>query len=134
MTLLHRRGLNRRALTEDQVVQILTSDARNSAIAREFGLTAETIRRVRQGQHYAEIRPDIPRWEPKPQASQGCSCWNCIHHRTYMVQRNDGSSSTERAVRCGIGLPDPLHHGPRFAAMCASFIHQDHARLEMTHG
>ena len=50
-----------RKFNDEQVVQILLSDKPHAQLAREHGVSPQAVRDVRNGVHYGEIRPDIPR-------------------------------------------------------------------------
>lgn len=61
----HIPKVGRRSLTDEQVVAILLSDRTAPDLAREFGVFHETIRRVRRGLVFADVRPDLPRGRRK---------------------------------------------------------------------
>jgi hypothetical protein len=70
-------SLFRRALTEEQVVVCLTSDCPHTHLAKEFGCSSETIRGVRVGHRYKQVRPDLPRREEWKGPRKFCV--DCIH-------------------------------------------------------
>lgn len=117
-----------KSITEELIVQMLTETHLNhTQMAEKFnnGVHRETIRRIRHGLMYAEVRPDIPRWERPRRSFAATTCWNCVHVMPYYEKKKDGTPSTRLTVACGIGLPDPLVHGAKFARECAIFTHKE---------
>ena len=53
-------------------------------------------------------------------ATHNQTCWQCAHHRTYYIEV--GRKSTQPRVCCGLGLPDPVEEGARFARYCNVFL------------
>lgn len=91
----------RSQLPPEQVRQILLSTASDSALARRFKRSHTSIANLRTGRTYADLWPEIPRRPPSR------SCRDCQHWR---------------GNRCGLGFPDPIEEGLRFAADCESFL------------
>ena len=56
-----KRGANTRRLTDQQVIDILQSDDSDTNAGRRYGVSRSTIGYIRNGKHFANIRPDIPR-------------------------------------------------------------------------
>lgn len=85
-------------LTLDQVYRALidrgTSDI---ALAAELGVSRQAIQQIRIGKTWPTAFPELPR---RPQWRD---CTECRHW--------------ERG-ECGLGFPDPLEEGTRFAADC----------------
>jgi hypothetical protein len=117
-----------KTITEETIVSVLTHYELNHMQMAKLlndGTHRETIRRIRVGEVYAHVRPDIPRWERPKRAYTTKSCWGCQHHRWYFEPRPDGSASTKKRVKCGLGFPDPLVHGAKFARECSTFLDKD---------
>jgi hypothetical protein len=118
-------AIKRKEVTEKTVVEILTCrELSNTQMGRLLDLHPSTINRIRIGRMHGNIRPDIARWQPALHTSKA-SCWSCQHVETYYETRPDGSSSSRPIVKCGIGLPDPLVHGPKFARDCSIFLNKE---------
>lgn len=115
-----------RRVTDEAIVEALTSpDCTNRQVGARVGLHEETIRRIRTGELYPDVRPDLPRLPANRRRRNTMSCWNCVHRRVFYEERKDGKYSTRASVCCGIGLPDPGLHGPRFAKDCAIYLHEN---------
>lgn len=105
-----RRRPDCRALTDRQVRLILMSPTRSlRSLADQLLVSRESVRKVRLGEFYADVLPELPRQRPGrraevvPVSMEGPSCWRC-------------SSWVDGA--CREGFPDPLEEGPGFAADC----------------
>ena len=90
------RGANTRRLTDQQVVDILQSDDSDTSLGRRYGVSRSAIGYIRNGKHFANIRPDIPR-----RSSKNCS--RCQHWQN---------------TRCTFGFPDPQEEGLHAATYC----------------
>lgn len=102
-----------RSLTDEQVEQILLSTRTINALAREYGVSRQTISYIRSGANYRHVRPDIPRGF----SSRRCS--SCVHARYAHVAVESGRMAPR--WRCGLGLPDLEEEGLRFAAECSAY-------------
>jgi hypothetical protein len=87
--------------TDSQVREMFTSTESNSALARRFGCSPETVRQARAGLTHAHLRPEVLPGRP--------SCEQCMHY------------SGDPADPCGMGFPDPIEVGLGFALDCAVF-------------
>jgi hypothetical protein len=116
---LQPRRINSHSLqfTDDQIFAILNSDTTLTALSKEYRCSKSTINAILTGQTYANVHPDIPRRHGGPGVR--VSCWYCEHHRSVSIRKN---GSTINAVRCGIGLPDPIEEGATFARLCNAFV------------
>ncbi len=93
-------GQPMRPLSEQDIVLILESPVSDAQIAVQYGLSRQSIQKIRRGKTYADIRPDIPR-----RSNQ--SCTKCQHwHNDY----------------CSFGFPDPVEEGPRVARYCNMYL------------
>lgn len=90
-------------LNPDQVRTILLSCDSGAAVARQLGLHKETVYQVRRGLHYTQLFPELPR-------SSAASCTQCCH---WCDQGDHG--------HCGLGFPDALSVGARYAQICSAF-------------
>ena len=94
-----------RTLTEEQIVEILTSWESSTILAREMGRNPSTIRSIRNGLSYKDVRPDIPRVKSSEIPSQSRFCSDCIH-------RLNG--------KCTMGFPESERNA-KFAQLCNIF-------------
>lgn len=118
----------KRAMDAKTVALVLKDvDSNHQQMARQVGLHPATVRKIRLGLLHKHVCPELARWEAPNRPLTARTCWNCAHHRVVYESKKDGTPSTKAAVRCGIGLPDPVHHGARFARDCAVFLHKDDA-------
>lgn len=90
-------------LTEEQIIEILTSTASHRTIGDRLGVHRSAVSLVRLGKIHASIAPHIPRWSTMQK------CENCIHWQP------------ERSEPCDLGHRDPLEEGTAFARECATF-------------
>jgi hypothetical protein len=112
--------------SEEVVVRILTeTDLGNDEMAERLGVCRETVRRIRVGLTCSNIRPDIPRWSKRKRRVKIQSCWDCIHAAPFYELVKGSTHSTRQRIACGLGFPDPLECGARFASQCSVFIHKD---------
>jgi hypothetical protein len=115
---------NVRLFGAEQIRLILETQSPHKRIAEQLGCSAWTIAMVRFGDRYSDVLPEIPRWERQPSTrstAHPVNCWNCIHGRSTTV-RNANNTGSKNVVRCGLGLPDPIEEGARFARFCAAFV------------
>jgi len=91
-----KRGANTRRLTDQQVIDILQSEESDASLGRRYGVSRSTVGYIRNGKHFASIRPDIPR-----RSSKNCS--RCQHWEK---------------SRCTLGVPDPRGEGGHAATYC----------------
>ena len=87
-------------LSEEQVVEILTSSDSHTALAQRMGVSRTTISNVREGVFYADVAADLPRYRRSE-----LNCKRCIHWDK----------------RCTLDLLDAKEIGITFARECASF-------------
>jgi hypothetical protein len=78
-------------------------------IAEQTGISRETVRRVRVGQMWAKVAPELERMEPD-QSSRQCR-W-CIHW--------EPRAAAGRGC-CGLGIPEPQTDGQTYARGCGAF-------------
>jgi len=113
-----------RILSTEQIRMVLESHLPHLQIAKQLGCSSWTVAMIRYGDRYADVLPDITRWERQPakrSTAHPVSCWQCIHVRSFTIRTNNNKGS--RVVpRCGLGLPDPIEDGARFARFCAAFV------------
>ena len=91
-----------RKISEAQVVMILESDAPHAHLAREIGVSPESIRDVRKGVRYRDVRPDLPRMQNHTGPRRFCR--DCI-------QFLNG--------RCSMGFPEAKRN--TYAQICAVY-------------
>lgn len=76
----------------------LTGADNDSALARRFKVARSTIYKIRTGQMYADVLPDLPRTDQLAVTCEQCQHW--------------------QQERCDLGFPDPLEMGVRFGRLC----------------
>lgn len=81
-----------RALNEEAVLEVLTSDESLRKLARKHNTHVYTIQKARAGLSYREYFPEIPRPGVAAPGQQGLTCQSCIHHH------RDG--------HCTLGFPE----------------------------
>jgi len=112
-----------RLLSTEQTRMVLESHLPHIQIAKQLGCSAWTVAMIRYGDRYADVLPDIPRWERQPAKRSDphpISCWTCIHCQPITI-RTSRHAGNKVVARCGLGLPDPIEEGARFARFCAAF-------------
>lgn len=72
-------------------------------MGRRYGRSAEAIRKIRAGESYADVLPEIPR--RKRHDPNGVTCHQCLHWTN----------------RCHLGFPEPEQEGVTCAQDCGSF-------------
>lgn len=108
------RPLNHKKLIAEEVRLILTDMRSNSEIARELGVSHQSVHQVRVGMTHRDVHPELPRNIPRPQAkrkriddSSSISCRDCVHWW-------QGG--------CGLEVPEA---GGAFATECSYFGAED---------
>ena len=91
-----------RKITEEQVVMILESDAPHAHLAREIGVSAESVRDVRKGVRYTDVRPDLPRMETYTGPRRFCK--DCIQYLN---------------SKCSLGFPEASKN--TYAQICSVY-------------
>lgn len=81
--------LNAKKLTPEDVKLILTDQRSGAELARELGVTHQSVNQVRVGMTYRELWPELKRRIPKPRPARrrltasdkisGIDCRNCAH-------------------------------------------------------
>lgn len=94
-----------RTLTEEQIVEILTSCETSTKLGRDLGRDPSTIRNIRNGYSYKDVRPDIPRIKSSEIPSETRFCCDCIH-------RLNG--------KCTMGFPESQRNA-KFAQVCSIY-------------
>ena len=89
----------RRELTDEVLIEILTSLDSNNDVSARTGVDRSTVSAIRLGKIHAKRLPDLPRW-------QAATCEHCH-------QWEHG--------RCLLGLMDPIRSGISFARHCSYF-------------
>ena len=117
-----------RALSEDQIRYILTSQESDAAIAAEVGVSRACVSKVRAGKSYLDVCPELPRRGPYAPPDQS-SCFKCIHHKICKIPRGGKSRRVDERVTCTLGFPDPLQEGARFARWCSTYQEQPTLQL-----
>ena len=84
--------------------------ATHSAIGAELGVGREVVRRIRLGQRWSDVAPEIERLEPD---QIGRECRWCVHWEPRAG--NDGRG------RCGLGIPEPRTEGLTWARGCGAY-------------
>lgn len=85
--------------TEEDIREILVSPETSAALARKYKKSETSIGKIRRGELFADILPEIPR--RKSRKSSRASCYKCLH-------------CVEKA--CKLGWPDLAEDGPLVAA------------------
>lgn len=83
--------------TERDVHEIFFSNELHTVIASKYKTNRQTVSLIKCGKSYVH-------WLPKNRDDR---CTDCKHW-------NEN--------RCGLGFPDPIEEGPRFAVHCAAFV------------
>jgi hypothetical protein len=96
-------GPGRKGLKPEQVAQVLAASRTisNVELAKQFGVSRETIRQLRTGRTWKNVDPDQERLRA------GRLCYDCTF---YVNERG-----------CGMGFPDFDVAGPRFANDCEAY-------------
>ena len=115
-----------RLLSTEQTRMVLESHLPHKRIAAQLGCSAWTVAMIRYGDRYDDVLPDIPRWKRKAPTRQDYgprpSCWKCVHCTPRRPAKDKNNRSNNILPRCGLGLPDPITEGARFARFCAAFV------------
>ena len=72
--------MKNKCLSDEQVVDVLTSTASSAELARRFEMNASSIRSIRNGRYYKNVRPDLPRIKSSDVKPEPRFCCDCIHH------------------------------------------------------
>jgi hypothetical protein len=113
-----------RLLSTEQTRMVLESHLPHLQIAKQLGCSAWTVAMIRYGDRYADVLPEIPRWERQPakrSTPHPISCWTCVHCQPLTI-RTSSNKGNKTVARCGLGLPDPIEEGARFARFCNAFV------------
>lgn len=97
-------------LSDDQVLLALTSlDKNHSVMARELGISVSALRKLRLGDSYKNIHPEVPRWNEHKfeKTCNQCHNWSVVNSI------------------CNMGYPDPVEEGIGFAVECLMFTARD---------
>ena len=94
-----------RALTEDAILEVLTSHRPLRALAKKYGTHLYTVQKVRNGQTYLDVHAEIPRPGLAAPGQSGLTCETCVHHH------RDG--------HCTLGLPEGRN--AHFARLCSAY-------------
>ena len=92
-------------LTEEQVLYVLTSPLTNIQVADELGVTTSTIQKIRTGDTWTHVFPDVPR-PGRGVKRVGPSCRDCVHYLR---------------DACSLGFPEFNEIGPRAARYCVPY-------------
>ena len=96
--------MNKPPLSDDAILDILTSrHVDHHEMGRRYGRSHQRIASIRLGRQAFTRLPEIPRWTATK------NCRDCIHW-----------GSIDRP--CGLGFPDPVEMGPRFATECPAYL------------
>lgn len=98
---VHKQG-HQRMLSDEQVVEILQSDRPHTHLAADHGCSAATIRDVRIGRRYANVRPDLPRRTEWVGPRRFCA--DCIQYL---------------GGKCSMGFPEAKR--PSYAQICSVY-------------
>ena len=94
-------------LTEEAIIDMLTSTASNNELARKWKCNRNTPSLIRLGRIHASVAPDLPRLKPR------ANCKKCIQWI---------KSHVSLTFVCGLEIPESTHEGPTFARLCAFYI------------
>jgi hypothetical protein len=92
-------------LTEEQVLFVLTSALTNRQVADELDVSPSTVQKIRQGETWTHVLPDVPR-PGRGVKRIGPSCRDCVHYL------HDA---------CSLGFPEFKEIGSRAARYCVPY-------------
>lgn len=70
----------KKRLSDSAVIAIIESSKSSNEEARRYDISPTTIRRIRRGELYASVCPEIPRWtKDETKMRPVKSCLNCFH-------------------------------------------------------
>lgn len=101
-----------RKLSDQQIAEILITTTNDALTGRLYGVSRQSISRIRNGESFKDFRPDLPRRKPADRrykvdpATLEVSCLKCTHW-------------TKK--ECGFGFPDPLVEGLQVAEDCTMY-------------
>lgn len=99
---------NAHVLTPDDIREILLSDATQASLCRQFGVSRETIHRLRSGKSHRQLWPEIERVRTIRATCPKCVQWG--------------------RKGCGLGIPESQEPGvgQHWASCCPAFIRSAH--------
>jgi lambda repressor-like predicted transcriptional regulator len=122
-----------RKFDPDQIRYLLVSGTPHRRLSIELGCSPWLIAQIRYGYRYADVLPELDRWLKPTDQDRNRLCSDCLHHRKARVLNGHGTS-TNTVIRCGLGLPDVINEGPRFARFCNAFLSQSPETQTETEG
>jgi hypothetical protein len=105
---IDRTKYNAAKLTDDQVYMVLTSPRLTMRqVADIVGVSFSTIQKIRRGESYTHLFPEIPR-DHKP--TRGPRCTECIH---------------DHHGACSLEFPERRFNGEVAAVHCVAYITEE---------
>jgi hypothetical protein len=105
-------------LSDEQVIEALTSSAPARELAERFGVSASAVKMIRRRQIYRHVRPDLPPWtrprrppKPRPPRAPRPARRSCSSCREWLAGEH----------RCRQGWPDPIVDGMFYANECNDY-------------
>ena len=102
------KGIPEPKLTDEIILDILTDKSPRHVLSVRHGCSASTVGKVRRGELYPHVHPEIPRFKSKSKIGKK-TCTKCNHY------------TGNRENPCSLGHPDPIEEGLNFAFYCPSF-------------
>lgn len=104
---LDRTKYNAAKLTDDQVLVVLTTPHLTMRqLADITGVSFSTIQKIRQGNAYTHVHPDIPRSHKR---TTGPRCVECVH---------------DHRGTCSLEFPERVRNGEVAAVHCSAYTTQ----------
>lgn len=116
---IHRNAVGAYMLTDEQKAVAVRAVLEHSpveshlAVAESLGIARDTVMRIRFGQLYADVLPELERLDP---SKKGAYCYRCTH---WGKKRVGGD--------CTLGIPEAAIEGSLYARGCGAY--QTHSQL-----
>ena len=109
---IHRNVAGAYILTDEQKAVAVRAVLEHSpveshlAVSESVGIARDTVMRIRFGQIYADVLPELERLDP---SKKGAYCYRCIHWS------RDGDGC------CSLGIPEATNDGQLYARGCGAY-------------